>query len=308
MTDYLQIFAALAAPFRGSEIKARPQGNRQLQYITARTVMNRLDEVLGPERWWDEYQPLEHSVICRLSIRLPDGSVLTKSDAGGYAGMTDQGDDDKSGFSDAFKRAAVKFGIGRHLYGDGVANLRGATAEPAAPPGRLAKVAAPAPAAAHHAINHDNGTGHGSGAYAEPEVVKAYKEFIETVVSEINMKWLDRITDPKSGEMLSSEGEVVRTWGLSGHLLKWAKSMGWVKAPQDVRPDQRDKFAAVAWKDHMSEYHEEARRYFKREWNAGLKRIKAPKPATKRDNDAEEVAAENAAMDALLTTEAGARG
>jgi hypothetical protein len=34
--------------------------------------------------------------------------------------MSDSGDDDKSGFSDAFKRAAVKFGIGRYLYRDGV--------------------------------------------------------------------------------------------------------------------------------------------------------------------------------------------
>ncbi len=93
---------------------------RQVHYITARTVMNRLDDVLGPASWWDEYMPLENSVICRLTIRLPDGTTLTKSDAGGYAGMPDSGDDDKSGFSDAFKRAAVKFGIGRYLYRDGV--------------------------------------------------------------------------------------------------------------------------------------------------------------------------------------------
>jgi len=82
--------------------------------------MNRLDDVVGPSNWWDEYQPLEHSVICRLTIRLPDGTVLTKCDAGGYAGMADPGDDDKSGFADAFKRAAVKFGVGRYLYRDGV--------------------------------------------------------------------------------------------------------------------------------------------------------------------------------------------
>jgi hypothetical protein len=86
--------------------------------------MNRLDEVLGPENWWDDYVSNEHSVICRLSIRLPeDGRVLTKADAGGYAGMADEGDDAKSGHSDAFKRAGVKFGIARELYGDGVANL-----------------------------------------------------------------------------------------------------------------------------------------------------------------------------------------
>ncbi len=120
MDQQLELFAALAAPFAPEEVRVRPQGARQLQYITARTVMNRLDDVLGPASWWDEYVPLENSVICRLTIRLPDGTTLTKSDAGGYAGMADSGDDDKSGFSDAFKRAAVKFGIGRYLYRDGV--------------------------------------------------------------------------------------------------------------------------------------------------------------------------------------------
>ncbi len=120
MDQQLELFAALAAPFLPEEVRVRSQGARQLQYITARTVMNRLDDVLGPANWWDEYMPLENSVICRLTIRLPDGTTLTKSDAGGYAGMADSGDDDKSGFSDAFKRAAVKFGIGRYLYRDGV--------------------------------------------------------------------------------------------------------------------------------------------------------------------------------------------
>ncbi len=100
--------------------------------------MNRLDEVLGPDNWWDDYTPLERSVICRLTIQLPDGRTVTKADAGGFAGMSDAGDDDKSGFSDAFKRAAVKFGVGRYLYGDGVADLAGPTAPPVAspPPGQ----------------------------------------------------------------------------------------------------------------------------------------------------------------------------
>jgi hypothetical protein len=121
MTRHPDLFAALAAPFEHQELKARSQQGRQLYYVTARTVMNRLDSVLGPENWWDEYVPSQNSVLCRLTIRLPDGSTLTKSDAGGYAGMADSGDDDKSGYSDAFKRAAVKFGVGRYLYRDGVA-------------------------------------------------------------------------------------------------------------------------------------------------------------------------------------------
>jgi hypothetical protein len=113
MTKHPDLFAALAAPFEPIEVKIRSAAGRQLHYITARTAMNRLDNVLGPENWWDEYQPSENSVLCRLTIRLPDGSTLTKSDAGGYAGMADSGDDDKSGYSDAFKRTAVKFGVAR---------------------------------------------------------------------------------------------------------------------------------------------------------------------------------------------------
>ena len=120
MTQFPDLFAALAAPFENQEVRVRSQGGRQLHYITARTAMNRLDAVLGPENWWDEYCPGENSVLCRLTVRLPDGSILTKADAGGYAGMPDSGDDDKSGFSDSFKRAAVKFGVGRYLYRDGV--------------------------------------------------------------------------------------------------------------------------------------------------------------------------------------------
>jgi hypothetical protein len=120
MTQHHELFAALAAPFEPNEIKVRSHTGRQLHYITARTVMNRLDSALGPENWWDEFVPNENSVLCRLTVRLPDGSTLTKSDAGGYAGMADSGDDDKSGYSDAFKRAAVKFGIARYLYRDGV--------------------------------------------------------------------------------------------------------------------------------------------------------------------------------------------
>lgn len=119
-TRFPELWNALAAEFHPGDVKTLRKAGRDIPYITARTAMNRLDDVLGPESWWDEYLPLEHSVVCKLTVRLPDGSTVTKCDAGGYAGMSDQGDDDKSGFSDSFKRAAAKFGIARYLYGDGV--------------------------------------------------------------------------------------------------------------------------------------------------------------------------------------------
>jgi hypothetical protein len=119
-TRYQELCEKLAAAFDRSEIRYLKKGGKEMPYVTARVVMNRLDETVGMENWWDEYTPGEHAVQCRLSIRLPDGSVITKADAGAYAGMPDSGDDEKSGYSDAFKRAAVKFGIGRFLYNDGV--------------------------------------------------------------------------------------------------------------------------------------------------------------------------------------------
>jgi hypothetical protein len=119
-TQYPDLFAALAAPFAPHEVKSRDHNGRHLLYITARTAMNRLDEILGPENWTDSYVASETSVLCLLTIRLPDGTAITKCDAGGHAGMKSQEDDEKSAYSDAFKRACVKFGVGRYLYRDGV--------------------------------------------------------------------------------------------------------------------------------------------------------------------------------------------
>jgi hypothetical protein len=120
MSQHIEIFAALAAPFSNDEVRTRRQNGRDFQYITARMVMNRLDEVLGPANWWDDYTPIENAIVCRLTVRLSDGTTLTKCDAGGFTSTSDTSDYEKSGFSDAFKRAAVKFGVGRYLYGDGV--------------------------------------------------------------------------------------------------------------------------------------------------------------------------------------------
>lgn len=272
MTQYAQLFTALSAPFGRNEIKTRPQGGRQLQYITARTVMNRLDEVLGPESWWDEYQPLEHSVICRLTIRLPDGITLTKSDAGGNAGMSDTGDDEKSGFSDAFKRAAVKFGIGRHLYGDGVATFK----------------AAPEPAKA------TNGN-----PPADPEIAQQYSAWAKAKCEEVNRKWLaDIAASPTKNP--KAPAEIVNSFQLAGHLIKWGRSVMNLKAPNAMPGAEYERYAAKLWERNQTLVIEEVTEYCRDQW----RKAKAPKAPS----DAAQIAAENAAMDAILTTEAGARG
>ena len=113
------IFAKLGRQFRKDEVKRLSKGGSTFDYVTARTVMNRLDEVLGPANWSDQYAVYETHVVCLLTIRLPDGREITRSDVGGISKTPDASDTEKTGFSDAFKRAAVKFGVGRYLYGDG---------------------------------------------------------------------------------------------------------------------------------------------------------------------------------------------
>lgn len=83
-----------------------------LAYVDARIVMQRLDNVIGPGAWQDEYEETTQGrILCKLSIKI-DGEWITKSDGAGMTGT----EGEKGAISDAFKRAAVKFGIGRYLY------------------------------------------------------------------------------------------------------------------------------------------------------------------------------------------------
>lgn len=112
---------ALSAPFDLAEVKFKPQmvkNNRALAiaYIDVRLIQDRLDLVLGAENWQDDYEILpDGSVTCRLRLNL-GGQWVTKMDVGSPSEQPDGGDRLKAAFSDALKRAAVKFGIGRYLY------------------------------------------------------------------------------------------------------------------------------------------------------------------------------------------------
>lgn len=119
--DAGSIMSALAEPFKASEVKWKPQsvkGNRALAicYVDCRVVQDRLDDVLGVENWQDSYDIVpDGSVVCRLSLKI-GGEWITKTDVGSPSEQPDGGDRLKAAFSDALKRAAVKFGVGRYIY------------------------------------------------------------------------------------------------------------------------------------------------------------------------------------------------
>jgi hypothetical protein len=120
-TEIASLTQALAAPFDLADVKFKPavvSGNRALAlaYVDARTIQDRLDEVLGVMGWQDSYKLLpDGSVMCRLRLKIGD-EWIAKVDVGGQSEQPDGGDRTKAAFSDALKRAAVKFGVGRYLY------------------------------------------------------------------------------------------------------------------------------------------------------------------------------------------------
>lgn len=122
MTKEEETLFQLYAPFKQVYERKGP-GGKSLRYVTARMVMNRLTDVLGPENWSDEYEIFGDRVICKIHVKVKrdDGSyaTITRCDTG-EPGQGEDLDGEKSLFSDAFKRAAVKFGIALYLYNDGV--------------------------------------------------------------------------------------------------------------------------------------------------------------------------------------------
>lgn len=93
---------------------------RILVYVTNRAIMNRLDDVCGPENWKNEYTQMPGAFLCGLSIKV-GAEWVTKWDGA----QESQIEATKGGLSGAMKRAAVQWGIGRYLYniGDCWANI-----------------------------------------------------------------------------------------------------------------------------------------------------------------------------------------
>lgn len=86
-----------------------------LLYKTARTDMDLLDEVVGPENWTASYRDVKGVLFCTVSIRSGEDWV-SKEDCGIESRDDGYGNEKKGEASDAFKRACVRWGIGRELY------------------------------------------------------------------------------------------------------------------------------------------------------------------------------------------------
>lgn len=221
-----EIQQALSAPFAPDKIGWKAQSvknNRALAvaYCDARDVMDRLDAVLGVENWEDSYDiAADGSVVCQLRVKIGESWVV-KSDVGSQSEQPDSGDRLKAAFSDALKRAAVKFGIGRYLYSlpavwcdyDPVKKqLVGTPQLPAwALPGKSAPMPKPAPAAdiSESAATAKTLVARLQGAKSRDEGVEVWRDFerLSDTLATADRQWV-RTAFEEFGRRLPKEAPV----------------------------------------------------------------------------------------------------
>ena len=111
----------LGRPFAVSQLRWRKGGgNLNLVYITSRDVMRRLDEVCGTD-WQCRYSHVTDSGLtcCEIGIKV-DGEWIFRASGAGETSI----EGSKGTFTDAFKRAAVRWGVARYLYSLGATWVR----------------------------------------------------------------------------------------------------------------------------------------------------------------------------------------
>lgn len=104
---------------RADEIQVRPTDTKTtgscmlLLFQDARCAMNILDETVGCD-WQKDYKEVNRNVYCGIGIKI-DNEWVWRWDCGSMMAK-DEETQSKADASDAFKRAAVNWGIGRELY------------------------------------------------------------------------------------------------------------------------------------------------------------------------------------------------
>ena len=119
--DWPTIKEKLQAPFTPEEIEWRVGATNSpktqglvFPYLTSRAIQDRLDEVFNPGNWRNAYRPWKDKAQIGIIEIWDDDRKI-------WIGKEDGADDSdfeptKGGLSDAMKRAAVQWGIGRYLY------------------------------------------------------------------------------------------------------------------------------------------------------------------------------------------------
>lgn len=111
LDDLKKPFPADKISWRVGSVSKDKKKAMVLAYLDARDVMQRLDDVCGIGNWQNKHPHANGKTSCAIGIKIGEEWVWKENGAG-----DSQVEAEKGAFSDAFKRAAVLWGIGRYLY------------------------------------------------------------------------------------------------------------------------------------------------------------------------------------------------
>lgn len=112
LTDLSLPFPARQISWRVGATTADKSKGIALAFVDARDVMKRLDGVCGSAGWQCRYPWSDTKrLVCEVGIKVDDEWIYKANGCGD----TDV-EAEKGAFSDAFKRAAVLWGIAQYLY------------------------------------------------------------------------------------------------------------------------------------------------------------------------------------------------
>ena len=118
--NYNSVLRELRRPFTDDEIfwraqrvskNSRGSGAMLLAYLKSRSVMDRFDNVVGPHNWQTNIVVAGSKNLAGIAVKV-NGEWVWKWDGAGDTAV----EAEKGGISDSIKRAAVQWGLARHLY------------------------------------------------------------------------------------------------------------------------------------------------------------------------------------------------
>ena len=142
--DWATWMTKLQEPFDPEEVDYRvAHHNLVVAYVDARTVAKHLDEAVGAQNWSFDWSVI--SLNAKGEVAFAKGILtiggVTKCDIGDASNQ----DASKGAVSDALKRAAVLFGVGRYLYDLPIESVEVASGKPTAAALKKLRSALPKP-------------------------------------------------------------------------------------------------------------------------------------------------------------------
>jgi hypothetical protein len=134
-------------------------------------------------------------------------------------------------------------------------------------------------------------TGYGSGQYAHPADVDAYVNARDAWIKSVNDRWGDHWMVRTKGEVPAGLKDLLNSWQVDGHLLKWAVEEGRLDSsivPEDAKSRQKAPWVAIVFVNDRAALSAEMNRYLDEQWARAREALYRKHPELREAEDTTE--------------------